>query len=113
MKRFIKYLCLILLLCMSRVYGQAPEIEWQNTIGGSLDEILTSVSTTMDSGFILGGYSSSTNTGDKTEVGSGWEDYWVVKLNSIGGIEWQNTIGGDLRGEAHSKAHLYSQILFT
>ena len=43
---------------MSRVYGQAPEIEWQNTIGGSLDEILTSVSTTMDSGFILGGYSS-------------------------------------------------------
>ena len=80
---------------MSRVYGQAPEIEWQNTIGGSLDEILTSVSTTMDSGFILGGYSSSTNTGDKTEVGSGWEDYWVVKLNSIGGIEWQNTIGGN------------------
>ncbi len=25
----------------------------------------------------------------------GEDDYWIVKLNAFGEIEWQNTIGGD------------------
>ncbi len=71
----------------------APEIEWQNTIGGNAEDNLQSVEQTIDGGYILAGYSSSTNTGDKTEVGNGWEDYWIIKLDTSGNIEWQNTIG--------------------
>jgi hypothetical protein len=69
-------------------------IEWQNTIGGSHDDQLRSIRQTTDGGYILGGYSTSGNSGDKTEASLGVDDYWVVKLNSIGAIEWQNTIGG-------------------
>lgn len=75
--------------------AQAPDIEWQNTIGGALDDVLYSVQQTTDGGYILGGYSNSTNTGDKVEVGNGDYDYWVIKLDSVGNLIWQNTIGGN------------------
>lgn len=72
----------------------AQEIEWQNTIGGNLYDDLRSLKRTNDGGFILGGGSSSNISGDKTENCLGNEDYWIVKIDSSGGILWQNTIGG-------------------
>ena len=74
--------------------AQAPAIEWQNTIGGSGNDELQSINQTSDGGYILSGYSNSGISGDKTEASQGSNDYWVVKLNSLGVIEWQNTIGG-------------------
>jgi PKD repeat protein len=70
-------------------------IEWQNTIGGNEGDYLTAIQQTTDGGYILGGYSWSDISGDKTETCNGWDDYWVVKLTATGTIEWQNTIGGD------------------
>ncbi len=92
-----KFTLLLLVICNAHIgFSQiAPEIEWQNTIGGTLEDNLQSVEQTPDGGYILGGYSSSTNTGDKTEVGNGFDDYWIIKLDSSGDIEWQNTIGGN------------------
>jgi hypothetical protein len=71
-------------------------IQWQNTIGGWEDDHLYSLVQTSDGGFICGGNSYSNNSGDKTENSNGLNDYWVVKLDSLGNIQWQNTIGGDL-----------------
>ncbi len=69
-------------------------IEWQNVIGGKSDDFLYSVSETLDGNFIIGGYSDSQNTGDKTEMIFGNYDIWILKLNSAGVIIWQNDIGG-------------------
>jgi PKD repeat protein len=69
-------------------------IEWQNTIGGNNYDYLESIQQTTDGGYILGGYSASGISGDKTEASQGYEDYWVIKLTTTGAIEWQNTIGG-------------------
>lgn len=74
-------------------------IEWQNTIGGSGEDYGTSVALSEDGGYLIGGYSQSPISGDKTEnmIGGyilGEYDYWVVKLNAAGEIEWENTIGG-------------------
>jgi len=69
-------------------------IQWQNTIGGNNDDNLSSIQQTTDGGYILGGYSYSDISGDKTENSQGSDDYWVVKLNASGNIQWQNTIGG-------------------
>ncbi len=78
-------------------------IEWQNTIGGSGHDILYSIQQTTDGGYILGGYSNSGESGDKTETLKGWFDYWVVKLDATGQtIEWQNTIGGSNKDELYS-----------
>lgn len=70
-------------------------IEWQNTIGGTSTEALKAVFQTTDGGFIIGGYSQSGISGDKTEVNIGGYDYWIVKLDALGNIQWQNTIGGN------------------
>ncbi|MBK7681943.1 MAG: hypothetical protein IPJ26_05500 [Bacteroidetes bacterium] len=69
-------------------------IQWQNTIGGSNWDYLTSIKQTTDGGYILGGHSFSNTSGDKTENTNGDNDFWIVKVDSIGIIQWQNTIGG-------------------
>jgi hypothetical protein len=67
-------------------------IEWQKSLGGSGSDQAKSVQQTNDGGFIVAGYTSS-NDGD-VSVNYGYLDFWVVKLNSLGTIEWQKTLGG-------------------
>ena len=72
-------------------------IVWQKTFGGTDDDRLRVLETTLDDGFILGGTSNSTAGGDKTDAGfnaAAFPDMWILKLNSTGNIEWQRTLGG-------------------
>lgn len=69
-------------------------IVWQNTIGGSSYESLSWISNTSDGGFICGGSSQSNISGDKTEDCKGGLDYWIVKIDSLGQVIWDKTIGG-------------------
>lgn len=56
-------------------------IHWQNSIGGTGDDILYfSVLQSDDEGYLLGGYSTSDSGIDKTEDALGSYDYWIVKL---------------------------------
>jgi len=84
------------LIIHSNIYAQSPEIQWQNTIGGSSYDYLVATLPTADGGYITGGSSASGITGDKTENYVGVYDYWVVKTDASGNIQWQNTIGGSL-----------------
>lgn len=70
-------------------------IQWQKTIGGSDEDRLMSIDLTSDGGYILGGYSSSGISGEKTDTSKGTYDYWILKLNGTGAIQWQKTIGGN------------------
>lgn len=83
-----------LLVAVSTIQAQSPAIEWQNTIGGTSTEDMRSIAQTSDGGYILGGSSYSKNTADKTENRIGDDDYWIVKVNSAGEIQWDETIGG-------------------
>lgn len=63
--------------------------------GGIGYDYFESIRQTADGGYILGGYSDSGISGDKTETSQGDYDYWAVKLDNTGQtIEWQYTIGG-------------------
>ena len=68
---------------------------WDRTIGGAGEDTATAVAVVGGNGFLIGGYSTSENTGDKTEVGRGSTDYWVVRLDANGNIMWDKTMGGD------------------
>lgn len=78
------------------------EEEWQKTIGGFGEDELNSVLKTKDGGFLLGGSSGSNVSGEKTQNGFGGMDYWVVKINSKGEIDWQKTFGGEYYDEFQS-----------
>lgn len=75
------------------------DIQWDKTLGGNNEDYLTAMQQTSDNGYILAGYSSSTISGVKTQRNRGITndtyDYWVVKLNTEQGIEWDKTIGSD------------------
>lgn len=70
-------------------------IEWQKTYGGRYADLLRSMEQTTDNGYILAGYSNSPLSGDKTDGNKGVGDYWIVKIDDIGAIQWQKTYGAD------------------
>ncbi len=67
-------------------------LEWQKTLGGSNAEIGLSVRQCTDSGYILAGYTGSYD-GNIT-YNHGDRDFWIVKLDVDGNMEWQRTLGG-------------------
>jgi hypothetical protein len=88
------------------------EEQWQRTIGGSGQDELLCAFQTRDGGYMLGGSSSSSPKAidhdvapdpsglykpdlyAKSEKSRGNMDYWIVKLDKAGAIEWQKTYGG-------------------
>jgi hypothetical protein len=75
-------------------------IEWQKCLGGTHRDIAKSIQQTIDGGYIIAG-SSGSNDGDVTG-NHGGDDYWIVKLNSSGLIEWQKSLGGMRMDYAYS-----------
>jgi hypothetical protein len=68
---------------------------WQKTYGGEYADLLRSMEQTKDGGYILGGYSNSPQSGEKANSNTGIGDFWILKINDIGEIEWQKTYGGN------------------
>ena len=77
------------------------EIDWQKTYGGSSDDIARGVIETTDGGFAVIGYTKSID-GDVTDKTLSENDFWLLKLDINGDIEWQRTYGGsgDDKGRA-------------
>ncbi len=61
-------------------------MEWNRTFGGPSGDKGFSVQETSDGGYILTGQSDLFQTN--------WEDVYLVKTNSTGGMEWSRTFGG-------------------
>lgn len=77
--------------------------EWQHTFGGKGQDDLTTVLRTKDGGFLLGGSSSSDKEGgEKSTNCFGGLDYWIVKIDKKGTIEWQKNFGGVYNDELRS-----------
>ncbi len=90
----MRLLFMVLAMVPLSLYGQVPIIQWQKTYGGSGDDRLVSMRKTADGGYILGGHSTSGISGEKTEATRGDYDYWIIKIDQVGNIQWQKTYGG-------------------
>jgi hypothetical protein len=67
-------------------------IEWQKCFGGSNDDEASVVRQTFDGGFIISGF---TNSNDSDVTGyHGNKDYWIVKVDSTGNLQWESCYGG-------------------
>ncbi|MBS1656496.1 MAG: T9SS type A sorting domain-containing protein [Bacteroidetes bacterium] len=67
---------------------------YDKVFGGSLNDELTVIIQTADGGFIVGGYSESGITGDKTQATYGGDDFWIVKTDATGSKLWDKDFGG-------------------
>lgn len=73
-------------------------IIWQKTYGGNSDEETSTPIQTIDNGYLITGLSLSGISGDKATPVSGYCDAWILKLDAIGNLTWQKTIGGNSPG---------------
>ncbi len=69
-------------------------IQWQQLLGGSEIEDGWSLQQADDGGYVLLGSSGSSASGNVTGTNHGVVDLWVVKLSSLGAIQWQRLLGG-------------------
>lgn len=80
---------------IQRGLGQNPLVKmWDKDFGGSDYDELHIIHQTIDGGFILGGFSLSGITGDKTQPSWGGYDYWILKIDSLGNKQWDKRFGG-------------------
>lgn len=78
----------------------SANIQWQKSFGGTVDDDAQSIQQTIDGGYIVAG-SSKSNDGD-VSGNHGYGDYWIVKLDFSGNIEWQKSLGGSGGDYAYS-----------
>lgn len=67
-------------------------VQWQKSYGGSEEDEASSIQQTSDGGYIIAGFTASSN-GDVTLM-HGYTDIWAVKIDASGTIQWQKTYGG-------------------
>ena len=75
-------------------------IDWSKTFGGSGNDAALSVEQTTDGGYIIAGYTTSSDGDVKNNHGG--SDVWVVKLDKNGNIDWSKTFGGSSDDQAFS-----------
>jgi len=61
-------------------------VEWQRSYGGANNDTAHSIQKTTDGGYIAAGYTYS--------FGAGRDDFWVLKFDQVGNVEWEHTYGG-------------------
>jgi len=99
MKKTFLFLILNSTLCLFNSFSQ-PTIQWQKCLGGSNQDGANSIQQTVDGGYIVAGVTSS-NDGDVTG-NHGGDDFWIVKLDGSGNIQWQKCLGGSGGDYAYS-----------
>ena len=99
----------LLLVVQLVAHAQTPIKVWDRTIGAAREDGCNLVMATPDNGFLLGGVSVSDAGGDKSENNRGpfyFPDYWAVKIDATGKIEWEKTFGGSATGDGNGNDNL-------
>ena len=91
---FLSLIVILLLNVKTEKTLGSPSIGWHQTYGGTGNEEVHSVIQTSDGGYALAGWTSS--------FGASEYDFWLVKTDSSGNVQWNKTYGGSGHDEAYS-----------
>jgi len=69
---------------------------WEKTLGGSSNDSSDGIVKYTEEIFYIVGLTASTD-GDIQSGNNGYEDHWLIKINSVGDIIWERTFGGSRR----------------
>jgi hypothetical protein len=74
--------------------------QWVKVFGGSSVDEARAVAATPDGDFIVAGFSGS-NDGDIPKK-LGYDDFWIMKIDTDGKIKWSKTYGSTSEDQAHA-----------
>ncbi len=77
------------------------QVDWVRSFGGSGEDTAQSIIQTSDGGYAVLGFTNSID-GDLSEKVLNVNDYWLLKLDADGNLQWNKTYGGsgDDRGQS-------------
>lgn len=77
------------------------EVDWIKNFGGAGEDTAQAIVQAQDGGFAVLGFSNSTD-GDLAGKTTAVNDYWLLKLDAEGNLQWNKTYGGskDDRGQS-------------
>jgi len=94
-KLFLASTILIVLITLPLIGSVGASLEmWSQTYGGTSSDAAEALVQTSDGGYALAGY-----TGSLENV---YYDFWLVKTDAYGNVEWNQTYGGASHDCAHS-----------
>jgi hypothetical protein len=77
-------------LVKTGIYG---DVEWNRTYGGLSWDRARSIQQTTDEGYVVVGHTAS--------FGAGLDDFWLIKTDAYGNMEWNKTYGGGDSDQAY------------
>ena len=80
--------------------GNTGNIIWEKRFGGSIEDLAYSIAQTSDNGYIVAGSTNSTDGNITFNNGQG--DFWILKLDALGNLQWQKTLGTLTYDQAYS-----------
>ncbi len=84
---------------------------WDRSYGGGQDDLMNGMVLTSDGGALLGGFSKSDISRNKTGAHIGDADMWLVKVGSDGSKQWDKTYGGKSDDRINSMAITPSKVV--
>lgn len=76
----------LVLLGISNVGASSSSTAWDKLYGGELDDEAAAIVQTGDGGYVIAGTTYS--------FGAGSADFWLIKTDTDGNVEWNQTYGG-------------------
>jgi hypothetical protein len=82
-------------------YSANGSVLWIKTFGGSKNDYGQSIIQTTDGGFAVTGYTSSNDGNVSGNHRTNSYDFWVIKLDETGALQWQKCYGGSTDDKAY------------
>ena len=73
-----------------------PVLQWTKSLGGSGMDEFPIIQNTNDDGFIIAAYTFSDDGDVSSNHNTDYADIWLVKLDAIGNIIWEKSLGGSI-----------------
>jgi Divergent InlB B-repeat domain len=90
--------CALLEFCLTYLLSAqtigAPSIRWDVHYGGTNIDVVSAIEPTPDGGFLVAGTAGAGSGGTKQNPGYGYDDFWIVRLDTSGSLLWERTFGG-------------------
>ena len=93
MHKLIVVILIFALYSLNCVFCEA-QTQFQRTIGGTINDYAQSIIQTIDGGYAVAGETNS--------FGAGGSDFYIVKFDASGTLQWSRTIGGAGNESANS-----------